>query len=116
MQLLDDFSHLAVDVRVFLPVNDRTTVHPCITGASAGALELEQLAIAQVRQVHHLGRIGSTFFIDAVLDAEQDPAALVERSTVGAAGSLSSADVCLPKLSLLFPETLVRKIWIPTGP
>ena len=55
VQLLDDFSHLAVDVRLFLLVNDRTTVHPCITGAGAGTLELEQLAIAQVRQVHHLG-------------------------------------------------------------
>ena len=85
---------------------------PCIAGSSAGAPRLEKLAIAQVRQVHHLGRISSTFFIDAALDAKQNSTALVERSAVGATGSLSSTDICLPELSLFLPETLVREIGI----
>ena len=87
-------------------------MNPGVTGTSAGALEMEQLAISEIRGAGDRRWVCRTLNVDSVLDAEHDPWGLIEHSTVAAASGLRCFDIGLPQLSLFAPELFVRSVRI----
>jgi hypothetical protein len=98
-----------------------TAREPCVTGAVAGTLEVEQLAVAEIRRFRHglcrnafslAGSRGLVFVLHAFGDTGEHVFCLDEGRAVSATGGLGFFRGDPPEVREPLPELVICFVWV----